>query len=264
MKYLLTFTSANIWFILILMSTMSVSVQAQPTQTEKFPTEFGPLHITPILHATMVIEWNGKTIYIDPYGGAERFQKFAAPDMVIITHAHGDHLNPTTLKELDLAKTELIAPQSVVEEAKEQGIMFETVTTLENGVELERSKVKVMAVPMYNLPDDETSRHKPGWGNGYVLTIGGKRIYISGDTEDIPEMRSLKEIDIAFVCMNLPYTMTVEQAASAVLDFAPKMVYPFHYRGAGRKFSDVEAFRTLVEAKNEEIEVRLRNWYPEY
>jgi L-ascorbate metabolism protein UlaG (beta-lactamase superfamily) len=115
---------------------------------------------------------------------------------------------------------------------------------------------------MYNLPNDETARHKRGWGNAYVLTIAGQRFYISGDTEDISEMRELQDIDYAFVCMNLPYTMTVEAAADAVLDFKPRVVYPFHYRGK-EGFSDVDKFQQIVVAANGDIEVRLRNWYPE-
>jgi len=108
---------------------------------------------------------------------------------------------------------------------------------------------------MYNLTADRLKYHNKGRGNGYVVTVGGKRIYISGDTEDIPEMRALKNIDVAFVCMNLPYTMTEEQAASAVREFKPKIVYPFHYRG-----SDVEKFKKLV-GEDSGVEVRLRDWY---
>ena len=114
---------------------------------------------------------------------------------------------------------------------------------------------------MYNLPESEDSRHTKGRGNGYVLTFGDKRIYISGDTEDIAEMRALKDIDYAFVCMNLPYTMNIEQAADAVLEFKPGVVYPFHYRGGGGKFSDVDAFKTLVNNSDSSIEVRVRDWY---
>jgi L-ascorbate metabolism protein UlaG (beta-lactamase superfamily) len=113
---------------------------------------------------------------------------------------------------------------------------------------------------MYNLPEAPDSRHTKGRGNGYVLTLGGKLVYISGDTEDIREMRSLKNIDVAFVCMNLPYTMDIEQASSAVLEFKPKIVYPYHYRGQGG-LNDVEGFKKLVNAVNPSIEVRLRNWY---
>ena len=108
---------------------------------------------------------------------------------------------------------------------------------------------------MYNLTADRLKYHNKGRGNGYVFTVGGKRIYISGDTEDIPEMRALKNIDVAFVCMNLPYTMTEEQAASAVREFKPKIVYPYHYRG-----SDVEKFKKLV-GEDSGVEVRLRDWY---
>jgi len=114
---------------------------------------------------------------------------------------------------------------------------------------------------MYNLPESPTAMHTKGRGNGYVLGIGGKNIYLSGDTQGIPEMRSLKDIDVAFVCMNLPYTMDIKEAADAVLAFKPKIVYPYHYRGQGG-LSDVNGFKSLVDAGNQKIEVRLRNWYP--
>ena len=114
---------------------------------------------------------------------------------------------------------------------------------------------------MYNLPESATAMHTKGRGNGYILTIGGKRIYISGDTQGIPEMRSLKNIDVAFVCMNLPYTMDIKEAADAVLAFKPAIVYPYHYRGKDG-LSDVNAFKSLVDAGGQKIEVRLRNWYP--
>jgi L-ascorbate metabolism protein UlaG (beta-lactamase superfamily) len=116
---------------------------------------------------------------------------------------------------------------------------------------------------MYNLPEDAESRHTKGRGNGYILTIGGKKFYFSGDTEDIPEMRSLKNIDVAFVCMNMPFTMEVSQAADAVLAFKPGIVYPYHYRGQGG-LADVAAFKELMNKGNAKIDVRLRNWYPEY
>ena len=114
---------------------------------------------------------------------------------------------------------------------------------------------------MYNLPETPESRHPKGRGNGYVLNVDGKRIYISGDTSGIFEMKMLTNIDIAFVCMNLPYTMTVNEAAEAVLEFQPKVVYPFHYRGKDG-FSDVNAFKELVNKQNNDITVVLKNWYP--
>src|SRR5699024_3116838 len=116
----------------------------------------------------------------------------------------------------------------------------------------------IHAIPMYNLPQSPDAYHPKGRGNGYVLTIGGKRIYIAGDTEDTPEMRSLKNIDVAFIPMNLPYTMSVEQAAEGVLAFKPKIVYPYHYKG-----SNIKKFKRLVNEKDADIEVRLRDWYPD-
>jgi len=115
--------------------------------------------------------------------------------------------------------------------------------------------ITIDAVPMYNTTAERKQYHVPGRGNGYLLTLADKRIYLSGDTEDIPEMRALKNIDVAFVCMNLPYTMSVEQAANAVREFRPKIVYPYHCRG-----SDLEKFKKLV-GDDVGVEVRLRDWY---
>lgn len=229
-------------------------------QTDQIPAKKGDITVTPIFHGTVVFQWNGKTVYVDPYGGAERFENLPDPDLVLITHKHGDHLNKGTLKGLDLSNTRLIAPQSVVEDLGE--ITFSEVWTMKNGETKSWKEIMVEAVPMYNLPADDNPRHPKGWGNGYVITMGGKRVYVSGDTEDIPEMRQLKNIDVAFVCMNLPYTMDIEHAASAVIDFKPKVMYPFHFRGSGG-FSDVEKFKELVNEGTDAVEVRLREWYSE-
>lgn len=228
-------------------------------QTDKLPTTNGDITLTPILHATLVLEWNGKTIYIDPYDNADRFADFDDPDLILITHAHGDHMNKGTLSGLNLENTQIVAPQSVVDELG--SLKIGKLISLKNDETIEVLGTKVTGIPMYNLPEDESSRHKKGWGNGYVLELGGERLYFSGDTEDIKEMRQLKDIDYAFVCMNLPYTMNVETAADAVLDFAPKVMYPFHYRGQGG-LGDVAKFKRIVNEGNTDIEVRLRNWYP--
>jgi L-ascorbate metabolism protein UlaG (beta-lactamase superfamily) len=132
---------------------------------------------------------------------------------------------------------------------------FQSVTLFDGNTTL-----NIEAIPMYNLREEASQYHPKGRGNGYVITLGTERIYISGDTEDIPEMRNLKNIDIAFVCMNLPYTMTVERAADAVLDFKPKTVFPYHYRGTDG-LSDVSLFKTLVNSKNKDIEVVQLDWY---
>ncbi len=236
-----------------------LGLQSVTAQTQNFTTTKGTLAITPVFHSALVMQWQGKTIFADPYGGAERYEKFSSPDVVIITHQHPDHLNEETLKGLNLINATLIAPQIVIENLKNK--TFKKIIPLNNNSSIEINNFSVMALPMYNLPE-KTARHKKGEGNGYVLSIGGKNIYISGDTEDIKEMRSLRSIDVAFVCMNLPYTMDVNQAADAVLAFKPKVIYPFHYRGAENKFSDVNKFKSLVNERNKNINVTLLNWYP--
>ena len=236
----------------------STVVKAQQPFEDVFTTEKGELSIHPVLHSTMVLQWDEKVIYIDPYGGTERYHGLPRPDLILITDIHGDHFNLTTLDSLDLSKVTMVVPQAVAEEMPEK--YRGKLRIMRNGEQREVTGISIVALPMYNLPESPDSRHPKGRGNGYLLTFGGKRVYISGDTEDIPEMRSLENIDIAFVCMNLPFTMTVEQAADAVLEFQPKIVYPFHYRGVNG-FSDVERFKTLVNAQNARIEVRLRNWY---
>lgn len=237
------------------------SVLAQKAATpDQIKTNKGMLTIHPVLHGSLAMQWDGKTIYVDPYGGAEAFAGIAAPDMILLTDIHGDHLDMKTLEAIETSKAVIVAPQAVVDKLPEP--MKQKAVVLSNGAKTEQLGISIEAIPMYNLPETEDSRHVKGRGNGYVLTIGNKRVYISGDTEDIPEMRELKNIDVAFVSMNLPYTMDIDQAASAALDFRPRVIYPYHYRGQGG-LSDVEAFKKKVDAGNKNIEVRLRNWYPE-
>lgn len=168
-------------------------------------------------------------------------------------------MNVETLDALNTQSAKLVVPQAVAEQLPAS--YKDRLVVVGNGDETQIGEITIRAIPMYNLPDDASSRHPKGRGNGYVLELGGKRVYLSGDTEDIPEMRQLKDIDVAFVCMNLPYTMDINQAASAVLEFQPAIVYPYHYRGQGG-LADVDGFRQLVEKGGKKIEVRLRNWYP--
>ncbi|UOQ71553.1 MBL fold metallo-hydrolase [Hymenobacter cellulosilyticus] len=249
------------------LATFAIQAQAQtPTATtaprvaaDQIATKKGPLTVQPITHGSVVFTWNGKTIYVDPYGGSEAYAGLAAPDMVLITDIHGDHLDPKTLSGLSLGKALLVVPQAVADklpaEYKAQARI------LRNGQRLDTLGLQVAAIPMYNLPEAADAMHTKGRGNGYVLSLGGKNVYLSGDTEDIAEMRALKGIDVAFVCMNLPYTMDVNQAAQGVLAFKPGIVYPYHYRGQNG-LSDVAAFQKAVNTANKKIDVRLRNWYP--
>lgn len=246
----------HITFFLCLISFSICFAQRIPADT--IQNNEGNIIIQPITHGTLVLQWNNTTIYIDPYGGAELFEGIAAPDLILITDIHGDHTDLETLKVLDTKKAKFIVPPTVAEMLKTD--YTNQLEIIENDGMTVHGDIFITAIPMYNLPEVANSKHPKGRGNGYFLNLGGKAIYISGDTEDIKEMRNLKDIDIAFVCMNLPYTMDINQAADAVLDFKPKIVYPYHYRGKP-DMSDTKEFKELVNAKDVNIEVRLRDWY---
>ena len=246
--------------------TLQAQAQTAPATTplraaaDQITTKKGPLTIQPITHGSVVFTWNGKNIYVDPYGGAEAYAGLAAPDVILITDIHGDHLDPKTLAGLPVSKALMIVPQAVADKLPAE--YKAQVRILGNGQRLDTLGMSVSAVAMYNLPEAPDAMHPKGRGNGYVLNLGGKNVYLSGDTEDTPEMRALRDIDVAFVCMNLPYTMDVDQAAQGVLAFQPGIVYPYHYRGQNG-LSNVEGFKKTVNSANKKIDVRLRNWYPE-
>jgi L-ascorbate metabolism protein UlaG (beta-lactamase superfamily) len=226
---------------------------------EKTEVKKSDIKITPISHATAVLEFGETVIYIDPTGGAKAFEGFKTPNYIFITDIHGDHMNKKTLNELDLANTTIVTPDAVAKQL--QAINAKEIIVINNGESKTINNFSVEAIPMYNLREEALKFHSKGRGNGYVFNIDNERIYFSGDTEDIPEMRNLNNIDKAFVCMNLPYTMTVESAASAVLEFKPKQVYPYHYKGTNG-LSDVSKFKKLINNGNNEIEVVQLNWYP--
>ena len=228
-------------------------------QTDEIKTNKGNLTVKPITHGTVAFQWNGLTVFVDPYGGADLFAGLPAPDLVLITDIHGDHLNQETLDGLDLSKAKIVVPQAVADQIAEKNKA--QLVIIGNGQSTDQMGLNIRAIPMYNLPESPDSRHTKGRGNGYVVNFGGKNVYLSGDTSDIPEMRNLEDIDVAFVCMNLPYTMSVEQASSAVIDFNPGIVYPYHYRGQGG-LNDVDKFKELVNKGAAKVDVRLRNWYP--
>lgn len=235
------------------------SLCSQRIKADKIKAGKDSLVIQPIDHASLVLEWNGRVIYVDPTGGAKAYEGLPAPDIILITDVHGDHANVETLKAIQTkSNTVFVMPYDVGKIIPKELITGETL--IPNGKETVVRGIPIRTLPMYNLPEQADSKHPKGRGNGYVLTFADKKVYISGDTEDIPEMRKLKDIDVAFVCMNLPYTMDINQAASAVLDFKPKIVYPYHYRGKDG-FSDIEAFKKLVNDKDKKIEVRIRDWY---
>jgi L-ascorbate metabolism protein UlaG (beta-lactamase superfamily) len=230
----------------LLLASCVVLMAVEP---DTIPTTEGPLKITPIQHASFVLEFRNKVIYVDPSQGD--YSGLPKADLILITDIHGDHMDTAKVKEVRKGGTVIVAPAAVAKTVTEAIV-------INNGDNKAIAGIQVEAVPMYNLvrgPAQGKLFHDKGRGNGYVLTLGGKRVYISGDTECIPEMKALKSIDVAFVCMNLPYTMTPQEAAECVRAFKPRIVYPYHYRD-----SDLNAFTNALKSEKG-IEVRLRKWY---
>ncbi|AGC75257.1 L-ascorbate metabolism protein UlaG (beta-lactamase superfamily) [Nonlabens dokdonensis] len=260
----------KLWITLMAVSLLAASckenkeeVVEEETMTSEVVTEnseeaMNEIEIMPISHATFVMNWDGQIIYVDPVGGAASFEGMPEAEIILVTDIHGDHMNEETLKSVKTEKNFLFAPQAVSDKLSDD---LKPLIVVNNGETTTRNELKITAIPMYNITEGRLDKHVKGRGNGYVLEKNGYRVYISGDTEDIPEMRSLDNIDKAFVCMNLPYTMDINQAASAVLDFTPKEVIPYHYRGTDG-FQDVEKFKSMVNEKNDDIEVTLMEWYP--
>ncbi|HVS03842.1 MAG TPA: MBL fold metallo-hydrolase [Thermoanaerobaculia bacterium] len=222
-------------------------------------SERGDVTVHPIEHATLLLTAGELAIAVDPTGGAARFASHPDVDLALVTHVHGDHFDAETLRVLSGRGARIVAPAAVAE-AMDEALRAVT-TVLANGETGTVVGVAVEAVPMYNITEGRRDRHPKGRGNGYVLTLQGLRIYVAGDTEGVPEMRSLADIDVAFVPMNLPYTMSVEQAADAVLDMKPRIVFPYHYRGPDG-LADVGRFADLVRAGDAGVEVRQLDWYP--
>jgi L-ascorbate metabolism protein UlaG (beta-lactamase superfamily) len=226
-----------------------LTLKAPPSQV--FTTSAGEVKITPIYHASLMIEAGGKVIYLDPAKPA-KVSGLPKADLILITDIHRDHMDPDLVAVLHKSGTEIWAPSAVNATVPASTVISNGETKAWNGWSIE-------AVPMYNLvrgPEPGKLYHDKGRGNGYVLSYGGKRFYFSGDTERIPEMRALKNIDVAFLCMNVPYTMPPDEAALAAKDFKPKVVIPYHYRG-----SDLRIFEKALAGSG--IQVRILNWYPE-
>jgi L-ascorbate metabolism protein UlaG (beta-lactamase superfamily) len=233
----------------LLLFTLGASLTAF-AQTQTFSTSAGEVKITPLLHASTLIQAGGKTIYVDPAKPA-KLDGLPKADLILITHIHGDHFDPLSIAALSQPATEIFAPASVVEK-------YPAAHPIANDQTRQWNQWTIEAVPAYNLvrgPSAGQFYHPKGRDNGYILTYGDKRFYFSSDTEGVPEMRALKNIDVAFICMNLPYTMPPEEAAEAVKAFHPKIVIPYHYRG-----SDLSLFQQRLAGTG--IEIRLLDWYP--
>jgi L-ascorbate metabolism protein UlaG (beta-lactamase superfamily) len=189
-------------------------------------TDSGDLAITFVGHGTLMFSFDGKIIHVDPWSTLADYSKMPKADIILITHHHRDHFDTAALEHIRTEETSVVLTEICAEQI-EGGIV------MNNGDEKTVAGISIKAVPAYNIVhmrSEGVPYHPKGEGNGYIITLGGKRIYVAGDTEDIPEMRELKDIDIAFLPMNLPYTMTPKMAAKAAKVLKPKRLYPYHYR----------------------------------
>ena len=235
----------------IIMLGTIIGCAAEP-QTDVFKTKGGKdVVITAIKHATMRIQYDGKEIHVDPLGKkmdpATDYAKFPKADLIFVTHEHFDHYDKDAIDALKKEGTEIYLNPAVKK-------LYGSGTALTNGETKAISKeIKVEAVPAYNTTKGREKFHPKGRDNGYVLTIDGLRIYIAGDTEPIPEMKEIKNIDVAFLPVNQPYTMTPEQAAKAAKTITPKVLFPYH-------FSDTPVKKVAELLKDTKIDVRIRNY----
>jgi len=228
--------------ILVSALAMCAALAQKKFQEDSFKTSGGDLKITFVGHGTLMLTYGGKVIHADPVSMYADYATLPKADLILITHEHPDHLDMKAIQELSTANTTIIANAA-------------SVKTLTNGVVLNNGETKIVAgikieaVPAYN---PGKPFHPKGIGNGYILTFGDKRVYVAGDTEDVPEIKALKNVDVAFLPMNLPYTMTPEQVASVAKAMQPKVLYPYH-------FGNTDTGKLVELLKDEKgIEVRIR------
>lgn len=224
-----------------------------------FETDSGEIVVHPVSHASFVMETPMGVIYADPVGPVERYDDLPRPDLILITHEHGDHFDPEALAEIAGPATQMVVNIAVYD-ALPQELKMKS-QRLSNGESTDALGIDIRAVPAYNITEGRLDYHPQGRDNGYVFEIDERRIYIAGDTEGTDEMRRLDDVFLAFVPMNSPYTMDAEQAAGAVAEFAPRYVYPYHYRGEDGGTQDPEEFARLLREAGSETEVRFGSWY---
>jgi L-ascorbate metabolism protein UlaG (beta-lactamase superfamily) len=238
---------SKILLAIILLLTIQISAQNQ-FEKDIIKTSAGDLEITFIGHGTLMFTFNGIVIHVDPYNKLADYSTLPKADIILITHHHGDHFDPEAIKKIRKENTTVILTELCAEK-------FEGGTIMKNGDVKTIGEIQIEAVPAYNLVHMRESGepfHIKGTCNGYVITFGEKRVYVAGDTENTPEMKALEDIDIAFLPMNLPYTMTPEMVADAAKAFKPKILYPYH-------FGETDVSKIVDLMKDEkEIEVRVR------
>jgi len=237
--------------ILLMFFIMGITVSATAQnqfETDSITTSAGELKITFVGHGTLIFTFNGRVIHVDPYGRLADYSKLPKADIILITHEHSDHLDAQVIEMLWTDKTTLILTETCAKKVTDGIIM-------KNGDVQSVQGLKIEAVPAYNIVHtrgDGQPFHPQGIGNGYIITFGDKRVYVAGDTENIPEMKTVKKIDVTFLPMNLPYTMTPEMVTDAAKMLNPKILYPYHYGN-----TDTSKLVELLK-DYKEIEVRIR------
>jgi L-ascorbate metabolism protein UlaG (beta-lactamase superfamily) len=241
--------------VLFAINLSAASGAATPNrQADVVETSRGPLRITPLFHGSVMLEFGGKIIHIDPWSQAD-YSGLPRADLILITHTHADHMDPSILKMLRKESTTVVAPPAVTDTLN--GCCGD-VETIGNGEKKEFQGIEIEAVPMYNLVlGSGTGKpfHHKGIGNGYILNFGDTRVYLSGDTECVPEIKALRNISVAFLAMNPPRTMPPAEAAACVQAFRPKIVYAYHYRGQNTQdFADALKNTSGVEVRLRKLE----------
>lgn len=245
----------RVWFgVAALVAGLGATIAA-----DTIPAKGGNIELTPMTHAHVQVEFGGKVIHVDPTGQSNLSAGKPA-DMIIITDIHGDHMDQKAIDALKKTSTIVVAPKAVA--GKLTGVKAEV---LANGETRTIDGVQIQAVAAYNLqrgPKPGTFFHEKGRANAYVVTLGGQRLFFSGDTECVPEIKALTNIDVAFITMNLPYTMPPEEAAECAKAFKPRIVYAYHYRGMDGPTPEqnIAAFRAAMKGAAG-IEVRTPNFY---
>jgi L-ascorbate metabolism protein UlaG (beta-lactamase superfamily) len=233
---------------IFLYATMVIAAEKN-FETDRIKTSKGDLVITFLGHGTLMMSIDDKVIHVDPVTQVTDFAMLPKADLILVTHEHSDHFDLNAINLIKTKRTVCIATESVAKQLNGSIV-------LKNGDVKTVKGFKIEAIPAYNLVHMRSPGvpfHPKGAGNGYIVTFGNKRIYIAGDTENTPEMKSLREIDIAFLPMNLPYTMTPEMVADAAKAFRPKILYPYHY-------GNTDTAKIIVLLKDEkDIEVRIRS-----
>ena len=235
-------------WISILVMFSSFTAGAEAFEKDTIGTSAGDLEITFIGHGTLMLTFNSKVIHVDPWTRLADYSKMPKADIILITHEHRDHLDAKALELIRRDKSQVLLNEKGANKIG-SGIV------MKNGDVKTVGGLKIEAVPAYNLVHMRSQGvpyHPKGNGNGYIVDFGGKRVYIAGDTENTPEMKRLKGIDIALLPMNLPYTMTPEMVADATRAFRPKILYPYHY---GK--TDISKITELLKDVNG-LEVRIR------